>query len=653
MRASPSMFPQKLSWMTALCLAGCGPTTLPEPRIDSITPASGPEGSSPTVTIRGAFVLAHVDVALGNPDNTQVTRGSFQLESAALRNLLFVEDGEVQASIPSNLGAGDYRLIFNDPFGRSAVLEDAYEVTPALCATQDDGSCPDGCVEDEAGCIAVCGDGQVRAEETCDDGNRTDRDGCSASCRVEDKYVCEPNIGCQICSEDGPCINPLVPGCGDGRRDSKEQCDDGNRLANDGCSPFCQVEPDHVCAGTSLDGDRIESRCAPAVDVVFVANGSTACITAADLNDDPDNLRYGDADLPFCRIHDALGHAASRLTRTSTQPRPAYVFVAPGIYEESGLLFEGNDMVAEYRLYSNLPSDGSNSAEVPVQIRPTRGLGLLPGLVTLTSAGVDVRFEGLSFGDPDDALSTNGATALIYVSSGARDALLSLERVEVGPSRGRGIESNGASFLDVRRSRVWQNRDGGISLGESKGFHIENSFIVGNNASGLGKRPGFAFRGAFVAGGFTPFVFRNNTVAYNRAPANSGPSQIFCGPGFDGRIENSLVRDNSSPSPEIVPSMSAECRAFRSNVSGLSRLPESADPTNLNLDEDVAFVDPASGDFHIRMPETAPSWQSIDWIPSDVATNPNIDGFFPPRDFDGDPRPLGLGTDVGADEVRP
>jgi cysteine-rich repeat protein len=38
-------------------------------------------------------------------------------------------------------------------------------------------------------CEDICGDGFVTNQE-CDDGNRLDLDGCSPICRVEDKYVC-------------------------------------------------------------------------------------------------------------------------------------------------------------------------------------------------------------------------------------------------------------------------------------------------------------------------------------------------------------------------------------------------------------------------------------------------------------------------------
>jgi len=58
-----------------------------------------------------------------------------------------------------------------------------------------------------------CGDGIIQAYEQCDDGNKRDNDGCSSSCKRE--Y------------------------CGDGIVQAGEQCDDGNFNDADGCSSSC------------------------------------------------------------------------------------------------------------------------------------------------------------------------------------------------------------------------------------------------------------------------------------------------------------------------------------------------------------------------------------------------------------------------------
>ncbi|MEW5851248.1 MAG: DUF4215 domain-containing protein [Myxococcota bacterium] len=86
----------------------------------------------------------------------------------------------------------------------------------------------------------LCGDGIISGTETCDDANPAAGDGCSASCQVEDGYVCtgEPSLCSQV-------------DCGNGIITADEGCDDGNELSGDGCSNTCQVESGYVCVGQS------------------------------------------------------------------------------------------------------------------------------------------------------------------------------------------------------------------------------------------------------------------------------------------------------------------------------------------------------------------------------------------------------------------
>lgn len=85
-------------------------------------------------------------------------------------------------------------------------------------------------------CIAAkCGDKIRAGDEECEDDDETpaDGDGCSAACRIEPGYVC-PQAG-------AACVPTK---CNDGTRQGSEACDDGNNVVGDGCTPFCDVEPD-------------------------------------------------------------------------------------------------------------------------------------------------------------------------------------------------------------------------------------------------------------------------------------------------------------------------------------------------------------------------------------------------------------------------
>lgn len=139
---------------------------------------------------------------------------------------------------------------------------------------------PSACVQ------SICGDDFVAPDEQCDDGPGTlgspgtpaAGDGCSASCTVETGYVCPPlssclavcgngslepgeqceesSVGCTNCvlNPGYDCKSPDSNGvpkatgciatvCTNGVKESGEGCDDGNRIAGDGCGPTCQLEP--------------------------------------------------------------------------------------------------------------------------------------------------------------------------------------------------------------------------------------------------------------------------------------------------------------------------------------------------------------------------------------------------------------------------
>ena len=84
-------------------------------------------------------------------------------------------------------------------------------------------------------CVGTCGDGFIGPNETCDDGNAVAEDGCSAACEMEAGYRCEaPGLPCR-------------PICGDGVRTANEGCDDGNLNPSDGCSDQCQIVAGYVC----------------------------------------------------------------------------------------------------------------------------------------------------------------------------------------------------------------------------------------------------------------------------------------------------------------------------------------------------------------------------------------------------------------------
>ena len=165
-----------------------------------------------------------------------------------------------------------------DPVCGDGLLQDSTEECDDKNTTSGDG-CSATCTVEEgwicpivaAQCrAAACGDGIRAGLELCDDGNLNSGDGCTETCRAEANYNC--HTPGQLCEKTN---------CGNGIVEGTEACDDGNNYLGDGCSVFCQKEPS--CAppapcgsscgdgikfggedcddGNANDGDGCSSKC--------------------------------------------------------------------------------------------------------------------------------------------------------------------------------------------------------------------------------------------------------------------------------------------------------------------------------------------------------------------------------------------------------
>ena len=83
-----------------------------------------------------------------------------------------------------------------------------------------------------------CGNGVLDDREQCDDGNKTAGDGCSAICQIPAGWTCTGMPS--VCNMNGV--------CGDGILGATEACDDKNTTSGDGCSADCKtVETGYEC----------------------------------------------------------------------------------------------------------------------------------------------------------------------------------------------------------------------------------------------------------------------------------------------------------------------------------------------------------------------------------------------------------------------
>lgn len=87
-----------------------------------------------------------------------------------------------------------------------------------------------------------CGNGVINALEDCDDGNAVANDGCSPACTQEEGWVCLAMAG-------GSGLSECRTICGDGLIRGEEECDDGDLDPGNGCSATCTVEDLYTCTG--------------------------------------------------------------------------------------------------------------------------------------------------------------------------------------------------------------------------------------------------------------------------------------------------------------------------------------------------------------------------------------------------------------------
>ncbi len=132
------------------------------------------------------------------------------------------------------------------------------------------------CLAPGVPCLAAeCGDGIRAGIEQCEPDTTNPPAACQSDCTLDPAYACEPNGAELDCAAyDSACNN-------DGTVDLGERCDDGNNDTGDGCTPFCELEPD--CSGIkSTDG--CSSTCGDGM------------ILASDVNEECDDGNVVDGD---------------------------------------------------------------------------------------------------------------------------------------------------------------------------------------------------------------------------------------------------------------------------------------------------------------------------------------------------------------------
>ncbi len=176
-------------------------------------------------------------------------------------------------------GCDDGNAANGDGCTTACLVENTRACNAAAPGLIGDPSCASGLCDMTSGAPGVCemvgcGDGRLQAGEGCDDGNVVNNDGCTSACLIENTRACNaaapglignPSCASGICDLTGGAPGVCEPvGCGNGRLEAGEGCDDGGTVNGDGCNATCRLEDTRPC-NTTAPGSVGDASCASGV----------------------------------------------------------------------------------------------------------------------------------------------------------------------------------------------------------------------------------------------------------------------------------------------------------------------------------------------------------------------------------------------------
>ncbi len=425
--------------------------------------------------------------------------------------------------------------------------------------------------------------------------------GCSGSTPLicdglpSDPPACRPDGG-TTCTTDTEC-SPQVCDLG---TNTCVECTADNTSMCIGTSPVCEDSACRRCAAHSECPSQAclpDGSCANPDDVAYAVDGASLG-TALEMN------------RPILKIS---GTVEGTVT---LKDRNLVILADPGAklkktnqLNVAVLTIDGTSNVAIYDLEVTGGSFGNAGIHIvpSVAVVSLERVSVVGGGVVAEGTTLSVRNSTFS-GSFNAGISTSGSSLTVAESVIANNA--------------RGITTSGGS-VSISRSNIVENSSGGIVL-QNGSFEVTNNVIARNGDNLFGDSGGIAIIGGASGGSRIEF----NTIVDNRLKSSATGGGISCNIGGFQAANNVIARnsingDTVVAGAQTTGSCTYPSSKIQADLSGLLFVSADASPFDYHLQVGSSLIDQA-------------------------VTMSDID-----IDIDGDARPTGSASDIGADEFVP